>query len=426
MSPEQEHARKGRGLRRNFASSLVGNTVYRLAQWLLIVVIARWGDVEMVGAFALAQAISAPVFLTVGLNLRAARTTDVSGHWSAQQYHQLRLILNALSIVLSGLIAWAVSPTATFMLVALALALSKGSEAASQVTYGYLQYRERLDLVSRSLLLRAAAGPLPFAGVLVATQDLAMSCLALAVGWVAVTLLHDRVVEARLRTSDDEIREPSPEATLLTLAKAALPLGVTAGLGSITANVPRYGVQIILGTASLGLFAALAYLGQIIAMITGSLADSLLGRLARTAQAGDPRAFMRSLTLLSGFGMAVSLFTIAVAALVGAPLTKLLLGSEYVNQPVLLTLLAGAALVTFQRTLGRGLQGGRRFRDILVMDVTTAAATLAGAAWAIPSFGLMGAAATLGIGYAIGSLVGIHLVRHMVVSMKKGTDPARV
>lgn len=416
-------AQAGRSLQRNFASSLVGNTVYRLAQWLLIVVIARWGHIEMVGSFALAQAISAPVFLAVGLNLRAARTTDVSRRWTAQQYHRLRLVLNVVSIAVSGIIAWIVSPTAAFVLVTLALALSKGSEAASQVGYGYFQLRERLDLVSRSLLLRSVFGPIPFAVTLISTKDLALSCLALALGWMVITILHDGPVERRLRhNDDDETRPPARDATLWTLARAAAPLGVTAGIGSVTANIPRYGVHIVLGMSSLGLFAALAYLGQIIAMVTGSLADSMLGRLARTAQAGNPRAFMRNLVLLSGFGMVVSLVVIAAAALLGAPLTRLLLGSEYVNQTVLLVLLAGAALVTFQRTLGRGLQGGRRFRDILIMDTTTAGATVIAAAVAIPAFGTVGAAATLGIGYAVGSVVGIYSVRRMVISMRKRSD----
>lgn len=317
-----------------------------------------------------------------------------------------------------------VSPTASFVLVTLALALSKGSEAASQVNYGYFQLRERLDLVSRSLLLRSVAGPVPFAVTLIVTEDLALSCLALAVGWMFVTLGHDGPVERRLQRNDTQ--PSAADATLWSLTRAAIPLGVTAGIGSVTANVPRYGVQFILGTASLGLFAALAYLGQIIAMITGSLADSMLGRLARAAQSGNARLFMRNLVLLSGFGFLVSLLVIAGAAIVGVPMTRLLLGPEYVNQAVLLVLLAGAALVTFQRTLGRGLQGGRRFRDILIMDATTAIATVITAVVAIPTFGILGAAATLGVGYAVGSIVGVHFVRQMVTSMRKHSDPAHV
>lgn len=413
-------ASSGRSLRRNFTSILFGNSVYRLAQWLLIVIIARWGTVDMVGMFALAQAIAAPVFLTVGLNLRAARATDVYHHWSTQQYHRLRHVLNLISVALSVGIAWIVTSSAYFALVTLMLSLSKGTEATSQLTYGNFQLRERLDLMSRSMLLRTLTGITPFAIVLVLTEDLALSCLGLAIGWLVVTLLHDIPMERRLHRADRDLRvEPAPGATLLSLAKAATPLGVTAGIGSITTNVPRYAVQLALGTASLGLFAALAYLGQIVAMITGSLSDSLLGRLARTAQAGRPREFLRNLSLLSGFGVTVSIVVVIGGALFGEPLTRMLLGPEFVNQTVLVVLLAGSTFVTFQRTLARGLQGGRRFRDILVMDITTAVTTIIVAALAIPAFGLTGAAATLGAGFAAGSLVGIFFICRMVTAMRE-------
>lgn len=419
-------SRVGNSIRRNFASALFGNTIYRLSQWLLIVVIARCGDVEMVGSFALAQAISAPVFLAVGLNLRVARATDVQGHWSAGQYHGLRFILNALSLALSGAIAWVATSSASFAFVTLALALSKASETSSQLSYGYYQLRERLDVMSRSLILRTFTGTAPFAIVLIQTSDLAMACLALALGWAFVTLVHDRPQESRLRTEAGETGAQGAEgATMLTLAKEAAPLGVTAGVTSVTQNIPRYIIQLSLGHAALGLFAALDYLRRVITMITSSLGDSLIARLARTAQSSRPRAFMCNILFLGGFGAAVSLVVIALAAVFGAPLTRLALGHEYVNQPVLLTLLAGTIFINFQTILSKGLQGGRQFREMFRMNLATAAGTVAFGAIAIPLWGLVGAAATLGVGYFVGCLLGAFYLRRMVLGMVEPQEAPR-
>src|SRR4051794_37379557 len=79
---------QGLSIRRNFSWGLVGNVAYSLVLWLLIVLLARLGTTQMVGEFALAQAIAAPVFLTLGLNLRAVRSTDVRRVWSSRQYGQ--------------------------------------------------------------------------------------------------------------------------------------------------------------------------------------------------------------------------------------------------------------------------------------------------------------------------------------------------
>ncbi|ACV06872.1 lipopolysaccharide biosynthesis protein [Kytococcus sedentarius] len=408
-----------RSLRRNFTSVLGANTLYRLSQWLLIAFIAQWGTKEMVGYFALAQAITAPVYLTVGLNLRAARATDVSRRWTASQYGSLREILNAASLLLSCALAWLVSPSIDFLLLVAAVAWSKASEASSQLSYGYWQLRERLDLMSRSLYLRSALGAASFAAVFWFTRDLLWGCVVMALGWTLVTVLHDRPVEARLRR-DDPADSPMPEAgaTRASLAREALPLGVTAGISSVTLNIPRYALQFFLGTGSLGLFAALAYLGQTISMVTGSLADSMIARLARAAQAGRRRQFLRNLGILAGFSCAVSLVVLLGAAAVGAPMTRLLLGEEYVNQPVLLTLLAGAAFATLQRVLGRGLQGGRRFREFLIMNGVTAVGALVAAVTLIPNWGLMGAALTSGLGFFLGCLVGLYYIWRMVQRMK--------
>ncbi len=129
-----------------------------MVQWVLVVVLARLGTKEMVGQFALAQALSAPVFLTVGLNLRVVRATDVRRRWTTSQYRQLRLALNAVSIVVALGIGFVFGLSQNALLVLLMICLGKSAEATSQTLYGFFQLRDRLDLVSRSLLLRALLG----------------------------------------------------------------------------------------------------------------------------------------------------------------------------------------------------------------------------------------------------------------------------
>ena len=390
-------------LRRNFAWALVGTATYNLMQWVLVVILARLGTSSMVGVFALGQAIAAPVFLTVGLNLRAVRATDVRGTWSPEQYARLRQVLNLVSIMLTMAAAVVFGLRGAALATVLALSLSKSAEATSQTLYGFFQRREHLDLVSRSMLLRAVLGPAGFVLGLVASGQLVVACLGLALGWVVTYLLHDRPAEQRLLRDEPA---PAPTAGLRDLARKAFPLGLDGGVISVTNNVPRYTVHAVFGTAALGSYATLAYLGQVVAMVTGSLADSLIGRLATQAEAGNRRGFVRSMRQLLAFAVATGLVATALAALVGDPVIRLVLGEEYVNQPVLVLLLAGAGLVTVQRCLGRGLQATHRYRDVLLVDCVTLVAALVAALVLVPAFGLPGAAATLGCGFGVGAVAG--------------------
>ncbi len=230
-----------------------------------------------------------------------------------------------------------------------------------------------------------------FVVALVITGGLVEACAAMAAGWTLTYLLHDVRHEAALLRTDDPPARRAEDApgTLWSLARKAAPLGVDAGVGSLATNTPRYAVQHLLGTGQLGAFAALAYLAQVVAMITGALADSVIGRLAREADRRDHRAFVRTLGILVAFGVAVSTVAGLLALLLGGPVIKALLGPEYVNQPVLVLLMAGAGLVTLQRCLGLRTAGRpHRFTGVLAVDVLTLAGMVVAAVVLIPTFGL--------------------------------------
>ncbi|HMW55726.1 MAG TPA: lipopolysaccharide biosynthesis protein, partial [Accumulibacter sp.] len=78
-------------LRKNFSWSLVGNIVYALCQWMMLIIIARLGNARDVGIYSLALAISAPVMLFLGMNLRVAIATDQKHQFNIQDYLALRV-----------------------------------------------------------------------------------------------------------------------------------------------------------------------------------------------------------------------------------------------------------------------------------------------------------------------------------------------
>src|SRR5438067_13811448 len=65
-----------RSLRVNFSWTMAGNLVYAASQWGILVVLARMGKPEAVGQFSLGLAITAPIMLFAGLQLRAVQATD--------------------------------------------------------------------------------------------------------------------------------------------------------------------------------------------------------------------------------------------------------------------------------------------------------------------------------------------------------------
>lgn len=403
-------------LRRNFAWNFVGTITYNLVLWLLIVALAQAGSAAMVGQYALTLAITAPVFMLLGLNLRVVRATDVVGAWDGTTYRRLRAMLNAGSIGVSLAAGFALGLRGEELAVLGVVALSKGAESTSLLLYGLFQLRERLDLVARSMLLRAAVGGAGFVAALLATDRLLAACIGLGVGWLAVYVVHDRAWERRLARGDDASRA---SGTVGALARKAFPLGLDAGVASLATNVPRFAVETVLGTAALGLFAGLAYLSQVVSMIAGTLSDVIVGPLAKVVASGNVQAFRTLLRKLVMFGLAVAGVGAVGAALLGGPVIGLLLGEEFINQPALVTLMVGAGAITTQRCLSRGLQAAHKFWWVMSVDAVILLLTVGAAAILVPAYGLTGAAGSLGLGFLGGAVVTMVLLRRVMKSMEE-------
>ena len=136
-------------LKQNFSWTFVGNGVYQACQWGMLVVLAKLTSPEAVGQFALGLAVCAPVVMLTNLQLRAVQATDARGEYEFADYLGLRLLMTGLALaVIAGVALVAYSSVTT--LVILAVGLAKSFEALSDVLYGLLQQRERMDRIAKS------------------------------------------------------------------------------------------------------------------------------------------------------------------------------------------------------------------------------------------------------------------------------------
>src|SRR5258708_26838048 len=82
-------------LRVNFLWTLSGNVVYAACQWGMVVVLAKLGTPQLVGEFALALAITAPIVIGAGVSLRSVQATDAASEYPFGDYLLARLLTTA-------------------------------------------------------------------------------------------------------------------------------------------------------------------------------------------------------------------------------------------------------------------------------------------------------------------------------------------
>lgn len=419
----------GLSLRRNFIWTLAGNLVYSACQWGMLIALAKLGSPELVGRFALALAITAPVILLLNLQLRAVQATDARIDYRFGDYLALRTITAALAMALISGIAIAVCKSWSLTVTVIAVGAAKAIESMSDIHYGLLQRHERMDRIAISSAIK---GPLALVAIALGvyfTGGVMWGPIFMAVCVAGVLLAYDipcarkmmDVVGRLYQTAGRSPMRPAWNRERLTgLARLSAPLGVTMMLISLNANIPRYFIARHSGERELGIFAAMSYLLVAGAIAIGALADSATPRLSKHYAARDARSYSRLLARLVGIGAMAGAVAIGIAAWAGHWVLLILYGPEYAQYPLAFTWIAVASAIGFVGWfLGTGMTAARCFRVQVALLGSNTLITVAASALLIPRFGLVGAALALVIANAALALGTLAVVAVAIVKIKR-------
>jgi O-antigen/teichoic acid export membrane protein len=392
-------------LRTNIAWTAVGNAVYAGCQWGVLVAVAHLSSPEVVGTLALAYALTAPLFLLAGLQLRASQATDAGRRFRLEDYAAVTgagmtaaLIVTGGVVLLSGYDPWT-------KLVILGVGASKAIEGLSELCYGALQRDERMRSIAVSLMVRGVLSIATVAAVLWAGGPLVVAVAAMALSWALVLIAHDRRAVRRGGAAAAPRGARVDLAVARGIALRSLPLGLVMMLISLRANLPRYAIERQFGAVELGIFAALSSLLVAGNVVVAALGQSATPRLARYHLEGAVAAFRRLVARLLALAVAVGGVGLAISLLAGGPLLRVVFGPRYADRADVLAWLMAAGVAAYAASiLGYALTAAQRFAIQLPLFSATTLLCGAGCAWLVPAHGLVGAA------YAWGGSLAVELV----------------
>ncbi len=401
-------------LRRNFSWTLASNIVFQGCQWAMLAVLAKLSRPEIVGDFSLGLAVTAPVILFAGMNLRVMQATDAKGEFRFAHYLGLRLFMLLLACLVILGITGVSGYSVRLCIVILMVGLAKFFDSLSDVIYGLLQQQERMDRISVSRIIQGTLQLAVLAIVFRLTHSLVWATAAFALASGLITLLYDlpsaswilgaptpNIWRARGQiTHYLALLKPSwDKAQLKTMFKLALPLGIVAVLGELNRSVPRYFIQHYAGERELGIFSAMFYLAFATGTVFSALIQSATPRLAQY-YVSNLRAFKRLVRQLSLCGAANGIAGILVAVFLYRPLLTLFYKPEYANRPAVFVWLMGMAAATHVASaLGGGIAATRKFHWQTPVIVVQQIVIVACCAWFVPRHGILGASWALCAGY---------------------------
>ena len=383
----------------NISWAFAGNSVYAACQWLVFVLIVRTLDLGRAGQFAYWMAVTGPVFVLANMRLRNLVATADDSLFDFSDYLNARLLTTAAATALVVLIGtWLASDWHAVAIVAL-VAAGRACDAISEICHGLFQ--RELDMRTAGLglmingILSAAlvgAGLWIFPSLPGAAGMYAAASLVTLIGWDLPRMRRT----SRIRSTRNG-GLPAAVKAIWT----ALPLGLSAAIGSLQINVPRYAIAAYLGPAALAVFSALAYIPTLGNLIANAIAQAALPVLARDLRISR-MAYVTRLRTLVRSGVALGAVSVVTAAMIGRAVVTLIYGAGIASHlDVLIGLMIAAALSYSFLFLGSALTARLRFATQCLIS---SAGLLTVASSVIPLlslFGLRGAAYALCAGAVV-------------------------
>ena len=391
-------------LRRSFAWMTAGNVVYASSQWAALVVIAKLGSPEMLGQFALGQAVATPVMQFADIRLRSVQATDATRSNSFGDYLGLRTVTTVGAMLVIAAVGWELihAGKTTAGLVVMLIGAAKAFENVSDVFYGLFQQREKMRLISASLTARGVLALLGLTAALLLTRSIVWGAGAICLSWAGIAAFYDARRGRQIQVADGSLSGRIPNRpcfdvrALSALTRLASPLGVVAVLWSLNATMPRYFVAAYRGQRELGVFAAMATLAFAGQTIIFSLGNTGMPRLSVYHAHGQYKRYRNLVLKMMCAGTAMGIAGIALAAIAGDRVVMLLYSRDFAGCRGVLTWLmvaAGAAYPTGVYIYS--VLAARMYREVLWAALLATAAQAALCVPLIGRGGLLGASGVL-------------------------------
>lgn len=418
-------------LQRNTLWLTAATVTYTGCQWLTIVFLSRFTNVTTLGYYTLAVALVMPLISFTNLQLRYLLCSDTGGEFTFGSYFVARIA--TVSIAVMGAALWSLFYRPAMILVVLALALSRGGDALSDIVYGQLQARGRIDRIALSLMLQGPLQLAVFALAVGLTQKLLLGVLAAAIVSLAVFLFFDlrslRLVLPHKREvwSDllcaIQVRD-SEWRKIRSLIWLGAPMGVVMGLNSLIGNVPRYFLASDQGEALVGIFSALFYLTLPGGLVVTALCDSSCAQISAWAAAGDLTRVWKMVAYLTAAAASVGFAGWLVAYELGSLVLSVCYGSRYAMHTASLNwLMGGAGFMYISTVLGSAVTALREFRMQVPFRVLHLGFICAICFYWIPAEALVGASKSMFVSSVFFALA-MAVLLLMVIKKRSHRPPA--
>ena len=392
----------------NIAYTFVGNMVGAFIKWLLLILIVRFTNPEMVGYYTFAIALTSPVMLFANMRLRLRYVVEDDLYF--KDLKKLRLILDVLCTVIIILIT--VIFLRDYLLITLLISISKVLDLRSDLLYGILQKSEDFKVISLMMIGKNSLIITLFGISIVLTKNLYISIVCQIIAQIVWLLLIENRAQKRINESN---YIKSDKKIIFSIFIAGLPLGIVQLLNSYNILIPRYVIEKYLSLEAVGIFASISYILTIIGIFMNALSQNFIVSVKRDVannNFGKVKKFVNQNSLLAA--LVLGGISILSTYFFGGFFINLVYGEAYARHSFILVIISISIIFNFLTWMyDTALMALKIYNFQLIVSITTLIVSIIVSFISIINFGLLGAA------WAIVIITFVQaLIRYIIVNYK--------
>lgn len=385
---------------------LASNIIRNLASIAIVILLARLTNSKTLGDYALALALTTPVFAFMQFGLKGVYLTLKSGV-TYKSFLFIQTLSMGLALVISIGIAFFTSPQ--LLITIFLVSLIKTNDAFGELLSGPLQKYGKPDLIFWGYGSAALLGTVSVAILLSMGMNLNIALGALVLTSFATTLgLMARKSNslANSRVPKTKAHELSQRSQLTLILKAGLPTGLAASVLSLVITIPQYQVAVSSGNSAVGYLAVMLYGLAIVDIFLGTLTQAWIPRaqellhISQSDQKAFGKGVVKSILLWSTLMIPAATLGVFLMSLTFPPL----LGQEFsIPFGIALPLCVAIILSPAQHFAGVGLVVKNfYFRSIVPSVLSAITATICGFIFVVVmNFSVSGALWAIAIALAV-------------------------
>lgn len=315
--------------RKDFFWNTIGVFAQNAISPLLLIVITRVNGIYDSGLFSFAFSVSIVLWVLGMWGGRTFQVSDVKQEFSHQSYLLARMIL-AVTMLFAAIAFSVINQyDAVKTAIIVALVLFKAVESVADAMHGVMQVHEKLYVVGRLLLVKAAGGFAVFTVIDVVTKDLLMATAGIVIVNILITLLYDLRFTRRfvhIRSIFSGLTGYTNQA--ITMLRDTSPVFAVVFLSMFSLNIPRYFVDKY-HEDQIGYFGILAMPVTLIVLLMTFILQPNVLILARYFSKSMTHEFNKLVKRILGTTTLIGIGVFAVTILIGIPFLELIFGVSF-------------------------------------------------------------------------------------------------